>query len=247
MPSSYCRLLYHCVFGTKERRPLIHAGVADELYPFMAAILTPEQGRVLKIGGVKDHVHILLELPTDVHVAEALRVLKANSSRWLNRRGLLDGPFRWPERDAPATQHGVARASQPAPEPPAGGRHSDSHGRKPVVHADQTAEPPTGGGIAVRQSYGALPGAHTLACAEFRWWGPRPFACRPFQGLTASAQRDRPASAPGCGCATPFGSSGWRAAGGGSSCAARRACARNSAALPGAAGRASPVSRAATG
>jgi len=95
MPSSYCRLLYHCVFGTKERRPLIHAGVADELYPFMAAILTPEQGRVLKIGGVKDHVHILLELPTDVHVAEALRVLKANSSRWLNRRGLLDGPFRW--------------------------------------------------------------------------------------------------------------------------------------------------------
>ena len=95
MPSSYSRLLYHCVFGTKERRPVIHAAVADELYPFMASILTPDQGRVLKVGGTKDHVHLLVQLPTDVSVADAIRAVKANSSRWLNRRGLVDGPFRW--------------------------------------------------------------------------------------------------------------------------------------------------------
>ncbi|MFO7955876.1 MAG: IS200/IS605 family transposase [Candidatus Brocadiia bacterium] len=95
MPSSYSKILYHCVFGTKERRAQIHAGVANELYPYMASILPPEKGRVLKVGGTKDHVHLLLELPTNVCIAEAARLLKSNSSRWLNRSGLLVSPFRW--------------------------------------------------------------------------------------------------------------------------------------------------------
>jgi putative transposase len=37
----------------------------------------------------------LVELPTDVSIADAVRAVKANFSRWLNRRGLLDGEFRW--------------------------------------------------------------------------------------------------------------------------------------------------------
>ena len=95
MSGRFSLLLYHCVFGTQDRRGVIHAAVAGELYPYMASILPPAKGKVLKVGGAKDHVHVLLELTTDTTVAEAMRLIKSNSSRWLNASGLCGGPFRW--------------------------------------------------------------------------------------------------------------------------------------------------------
>jgi REP element-mobilizing transposase RayT len=95
MPSSYSRLLYHCVFATHGRRELIPHSVARELHPYLTGILRVAQGKILKVGGAKDHLHTLLELAPDVPVATAMRLLKSNSSKWLNARGLLDAPFRW--------------------------------------------------------------------------------------------------------------------------------------------------------
>jgi REP element-mobilizing transposase RayT len=97
MPHSHGQLLFHCVFSTRERRELLTAQVRESLYPYMASIMDQAKGHVLRVGGTKDHVHLLLRLATDTSVAEAMRLIKANSSRWLNRRFGAPGPFRWQE------------------------------------------------------------------------------------------------------------------------------------------------------
>ena len=39
--------------------------------------------KALAIGGVADHVHLLLSLPATISVSKAMQLLKGNSSKWL--------------------------------------------------------------------------------------------------------------------------------------------------------------------
>lgn len=59
MPSTYTNLLYHIVFSTKQRKPLITDNVKEELYRYIGGIIRAEGGIQLEIGGISDHVHIL--------------------------------------------------------------------------------------------------------------------------------------------------------------------------------------------
>jgi len=97
MPGSYCNLLYHLVFSTKERRPLIAPAIKPRLQEYVRGILKKEEGELIELDGVADHVHLLLRLHPAFAVADALRTLKANSSKWMNET-LPRGPkFAWQE------------------------------------------------------------------------------------------------------------------------------------------------------
>jgi REP element-mobilizing transposase RayT len=49
----------------------------------------------LEIGGVPDHVHLLVKLKADLAVAAAVRLIKANSSGWINEHRKIQGRFEW--------------------------------------------------------------------------------------------------------------------------------------------------------
>jgi REP element-mobilizing transposase RayT len=95
MPSTYTNLLYHIVFSTKDRRPFIVPKVRDELHPYLGGIIADLGGEPLEIGGVDDHVHLLAKLPANIAVSDALRVIKANSSKWVGERPDLVRAFAW--------------------------------------------------------------------------------------------------------------------------------------------------------
>jgi REP element-mobilizing transposase RayT len=59
-PMSYVSSYYHCVFSTKERRPLIQRSLQERLWPFLGGIARQNDMTALEIGGVADHVHLLL-------------------------------------------------------------------------------------------------------------------------------------------------------------------------------------------
>src|SRR5262245_16625154 len=82
MPSTYTNLLYHVIFSTKERRPFITSELRERLHPYIGGIIRDAGGEPIEIGGVADHVHILAELPSTLAVADALRLIKSNSSKW---------------------------------------------------------------------------------------------------------------------------------------------------------------------
>jgi REP element-mobilizing transposase RayT len=74
----------HCVFSTKGRVPALTAEIRMRLWPYLGGIARDHGMKALAIGGVSDHVHLLLSLPPTLSVAKAMQLLKGNSSKWLH-------------------------------------------------------------------------------------------------------------------------------------------------------------------
>jgi REP-associated tyrosine transposase len=89
MAHTYTNLLYHIVYGTKHRQPLIDEEFQPRLYEYVGGAIRGLKGICLEIGGVEDHVHILTKLPPTLAVSDFLESLKANTSKWAKsvRRG----------------------------------------------------------------------------------------------------------------------------------------------------------------
>ena len=94
MAHSYTNLLFHFIFATKDRRPLIDEEFQPRLYDYLGGTIRGLKGTSLEIGGVEDHVHILAKLPPTIAVSDFLEKFKANTSKWGKsvRRG-----FGWQE------------------------------------------------------------------------------------------------------------------------------------------------------
>jgi putative transposase len=89
MSGTYTNLLYHIVFSTKERRQLITSAIEDDLYDYIGGIIRGLKGVNLEIGGVSDHIHILAKLKPTISISDAVRDIKANSSKWLNEKSRI--------------------------------------------------------------------------------------------------------------------------------------------------------------
>jgi len=85
MSQSYCNLLYHMVFSTKYREPLITEEIRERIYAYLGGAIKGEKGIPILINGMEDHVHILAALHQDSSVSAVLRNIKSNSSKWLHR------------------------------------------------------------------------------------------------------------------------------------------------------------------
>jgi putative transposase len=73
---SYISSYFHCVFSTKDRRPLIAPALREGLWPFLGGIARQNEMKAIEIGGVEDHVHILLSLPATMSVSKAMQLIK---------------------------------------------------------------------------------------------------------------------------------------------------------------------------
>jgi REP element-mobilizing transposase RayT len=94
MSHTYTRQLLHIVFSTKERRPHLAPDKRPRMFGYLRTVSDDLGTPVLRLNGVDDHVHLLIDLPASLSTAEYLRKLKANSSRWF-RRQFPKADFRW--------------------------------------------------------------------------------------------------------------------------------------------------------
>ena len=85
MAQTFTNLLTHVIFSTKERAPSIQREWKPNLLAYMGGIVRELQGKAVAIDGTNDHVHLLLWMSPARSISETLRVLKTNSSRWVNR------------------------------------------------------------------------------------------------------------------------------------------------------------------
>ena len=100
MSHTYANLLYHVVFSTEGRTRRIDVDLAPRLHAYLGGIVGELDGKALTVGGTADHIHMLISLRPTVSVADALRVIKTNSSRWVHEQ--------WPNRPAFGWQTGYA-------------------------------------------------------------------------------------------------------------------------------------------
>ena len=92
---SFVSCLLHVVFSTKDRRPSITPQMQEKLWPYLGGIARNNKMKVMKVGGVEDHVHILLSLPATLEIAKAVQLLKGNSSKWIHETFPDQQSFEW--------------------------------------------------------------------------------------------------------------------------------------------------------
>jgi putative transposase len=84
---SYVQNIVHLVFSTKERRKLIPAEFQPALWAYVAGICKKNEIFVHAVGGMDDHIHSLIQIPSTLALARAVLTIKSNSSRWARERG----------------------------------------------------------------------------------------------------------------------------------------------------------------
>ena len=96
MSSTHLSLHYHLVFGTKNHEALISSSWRDRFYAYLGGVIRTLDGAPEAIGGVADHVHLLVGLRATHTLADVLRELKSVSSKWVHEE-MGDPSFAWQE------------------------------------------------------------------------------------------------------------------------------------------------------
>jgi putative transposase len=95
---SYVSNHIHLVFGTKERRKLMTPILRERLWPFMGGIARQNKMKAIEVGGVEDHIHLLISLPATVSVSKAAQLIKGGSSKWVHDTFPEYRHFQWQEK-----------------------------------------------------------------------------------------------------------------------------------------------------
>ena len=103
MPHTFTNLLVHFIFSTKDRRPHLDAQIRPRVLAYMGGVFRETGATPILINGPDDHVHALASIPATASVADVMRVVKTNTSRWVHET--------WPDRRAFAWQSGYGAFS----------------------------------------------------------------------------------------------------------------------------------------
>jgi len=93
--STFTKLVYHVVFSTKHRQPSIHESFQKRLYEYIGGIIRGQNGHLIEIGGIEDHIHLLANLSPTKSISDSVREIKANASKWANELSDLTQRFEW--------------------------------------------------------------------------------------------------------------------------------------------------------
>jgi len=97
MGHSYSSSLFHVVFSTKDRRKYLDPSLRERLCPYLGGIARQNEMQLLAVGGVEDHVHLLLCIPANLALSKAIQLLKGGSSKWAHETFPEHQHFAWQE------------------------------------------------------------------------------------------------------------------------------------------------------
>jgi putative transposase len=97
MANTYTQMYIQIVFAVKRRQNLIQKKWKDELNKYICGIVNGKGQKVYAIGGVEDHIHILVSIKPNIAISDLVRDIKANSSKWINENEFVRGKFQWQE------------------------------------------------------------------------------------------------------------------------------------------------------
>ena len=97
MPQSLANVTLHFVFSTKHRQPLLKPkSLRDQWYAYMATVLRDNvDSPAIIIGGVEDHVHVLVNLSRSYAIKDVVQEMKTETSKWIKKQSPELHPFAW--------------------------------------------------------------------------------------------------------------------------------------------------------
>jgi REP element-mobilizing transposase RayT len=95
MSNTYTSLHYHIVFSTKDREPWIAPEIEGRVWGYLATVARQYDMTPAKVGGLDDHVHLVVAIPPTLAMSKAIQLLKGSSSRWIRQTFPDLDVFRW--------------------------------------------------------------------------------------------------------------------------------------------------------
>ena len=97
MANTYTQIYIQVIFAVSGRQCLIAKTFKDELYKYMTGTIRNEKQKLISIGGVPDHVHLLIGLTPNMALSDLVKEVKAASSKFINDKQWVRGRFSWQE------------------------------------------------------------------------------------------------------------------------------------------------------
>ena len=95
MANTFTQIYYHVVFSTKERRRVLFSERREDLYSYIWGIHRNLGCRLHRIGGVEDHVHILVSIPTTLSMADYVKEVKTGATKWIKSENVFPDFTGW--------------------------------------------------------------------------------------------------------------------------------------------------------
>ncbi len=96
---------FHLIWSTKNREKWIDSEIQTSLYPYIGGIVRNYNGSLIEIGGMPDHVHLLINLRNLDKYSYLLRDIKSHSTLWIRKKFPRIGHFEWQEGFGSFTLH----------------------------------------------------------------------------------------------------------------------------------------------
>jgi len=95
MSQSIANVYIHIVFSTKKRHNLITDEIKTELFDYLGGICKHLECNPIRVGGYKNHIHILCMLSKKILIMGLLEEIKKSSSKWIKTKGVEFSSFYW--------------------------------------------------------------------------------------------------------------------------------------------------------
>ena len=97
MANTYTQINMHVVFSVKGRENILSVKIRPDIFKYISGILSNIEQFPLAVNGYKDHVHLFFEMQHTKSLSDIVRVVKTNSSKWINENRFIAGKFSWQE------------------------------------------------------------------------------------------------------------------------------------------------------
>lgn len=97
MANTFCQIYIQTVFAVTDRSCVIKPSFKEEVHKYITGIVTNHGQKLIVVNSMPDHLHMLIGLRPSMALAELVREIKSESSRFINENKWVPGRFSWQE------------------------------------------------------------------------------------------------------------------------------------------------------
>ena len=97
MANTYSQIYIQAIFAVEQRAALIQSAWKEELFKYIGGIFRNKKQKLIAVGGVEDHIHLLFGLRPSIAISDLIRDVKSDSTEFINKKRFSRRTFRWQE------------------------------------------------------------------------------------------------------------------------------------------------------
>jgi putative transposase len=97
MANTYTQIHIHCIFAVRYRKSIIQKKWQERLHKYITGIVQKNDHKMISINTMPDHLHMLFGMRPAQSLSDLIRLVKGDSSEWINNEGFTKSIFRWQE------------------------------------------------------------------------------------------------------------------------------------------------------